>query len=715
MRKKRETIKSWREGYFWAIIILLIVVALLAYPGESYLLKGDMADEWHINFLLLRGTLSLITVTLAAWRYGFKAGLGVWLIVGLVLLPHYLEELANSAAGITIMTHNGVLGAISLISIWLASIHGRAQKAVQESEAKYRHMVDNAIVGVATTNIQGDILYVNDAIVRMFEFESPEAMIAEGTLMRWADPKAREVFLEELQKKGRVEHYEVEFLTRTGKTRNIIMNTVRTDDTLATVLVEITESKEAEESIKQLNEYLQLQVSRMPIGLIVWNTEFRVQSWNPVAEKIFGFSSAEALGKHPYDIIVPKEAQPYVDGIWSRLLEGDMTACSVNENITKDGRIIICDWANTPLKKDDTTVVGVLSMVQDITERQQAEEQIRRSGEFFKAVFNSAHDAISILNVGDYTITAANTAFLELYGLTEAEVIGKTCYQITHHRSEPCTLPDDICPLLHTLATGESSLVEHTHYTDKGKKVYMEVSVAPIRYENASIIQVVHVSRDITQRKEAEKRIQASLHEKEELLREMHHRVKNNLQITASLLGLQAEGTTDKKTIEMFQVAQRRVRAMAYIHEMLSQSPGIVRIDFETYTREIARYLVDSYTITPGTISLEVDVEKGISLGVSTATSCGLIINELVSNALKYAFPGGREGQIRIALKRQEDDKLLLTVSDNGIGFPQDLDFRTTCSLGMQLVINLTQQLKGTIDLNRAKRTEWRILFTRQD
>ncbi|GAH50665.1 unnamed protein product, partial [marine sediment metagenome] len=126
--------------------------------------------------------------------------------------------------------------------------------------------------------------------------------------------------------------------------------------------LDITERKQAEEQTKQLQEYLQLQINRMPIGLIVWDTEFHVQTWNPATERIFGFTAKEALGKHPYDLIVPKETQPHVDDIWRRLLAGDMTAYSINENITKDGRTLICEWSNTPLKEADGIVVGVLSM-----------------------------------------------------------------------------------------------------------------------------------------------------------------------------------------------------------------------------------------------------------------------------------------------------------------------------------------------------------------
>ena len=141
-------------------------------------------------------------------------------------------------------------------------------------------------------------------------------------------------------------------------------------------LRDVTERKKTEEQVRQIQGYLQLLVNRMPIALIVWDTEFHVKTWNPSAARMFGFSEEEALGKHPYDLIVPRQAQPHIDEIWRRLMEGDETAHSVNENTTKDGRTIICDWTNTPLKRDDGTVIGVLSMTQDITERKRAEERV---------------------------------------------------------------------------------------------------------------------------------------------------------------------------------------------------------------------------------------------------------------------------------------------------------------------------------------------------
>jgi len=188
------------------------------------------------------------------------------------------------------------------------------------------------------------------------------------------------------------------------------------------VRIESSVRKRVEEQAKQLKEYLELQIDRMPIGLVVWDTEFRAQSWNPAAEKIFGFTMEEALGKHPYDLIVPKEAQPHVDNIWHRLLEGDTAAHSINENMTKDGRTIICEWTNTPLKKADGTVVGVLSMVQDITERKRAEEALEENERRYRLLAENAKDVIWTVDM-NMRPTYMSPSITHLLGYTVEEAM----------------------------------------------------------------------------------------------------------------------------------------------------------------------------------------------------------------------------------------------------------------------------------------------------
>jgi two-component sensor histidine kinase len=216
---------------------------------------------------------------------------------------------------------------------------------------------------------------------------------------------------------------------------------------------------------------------------------------------------------------------------------------------------------------------------------------------------------------------------------------------------------------------------------------------------------------DITERKRMEEELKASLQQKEMLLREIHHRVKNNLQIISSLLGLQSDCISDPQVLALFKDSQDRIRSMALIHEKLYRSGNLARIDFTSYIGDLAAELLRSYGVDPNRVSLQVVGEKAW-LNVDTAVPCGLILQELVSNCLKHAFPEGRSGEITIALRAEAEGKYALTVRDTGIGFPEDLDFRHTESLGLQLVIILTEQLGGTIVRQSGEGTGFTLMFT---
>jgi two-component sensor histidine kinase len=221
------------------------------------------------------------------------------------------------------------------------------------------------------------------------------------------------------------------------------------------------------------------------------------------------------------------------------------------------------------------------------------------------------------------------------------------------------------------------------------------------------------IARDVTDRVYAEKQLKSSLEEKEMLLKEVHHRVKNNMQVISSLLNLQSDSIKDPQVFEIFKESRNRVKSMAVIHEKLYKSVDFKHIDFGEYIRNLAADLFKSYRSKPGDIQLKINVEN-VMLGIDTAIPCGLIINELVSNALKHAFPEGRKGEINIELFRN-GDKFTLVVGDDGVGFPKDLDFRQTESLGLMLVRTLTQQLGGTIELSRNLGTEFKIIFSESE
>ena len=203
----------------------------------------------------------------------------------------------------------------------------------------------------------------------------------------------------------------------------------------------------------------------------------------------------------------------------------------------------------------------------------------------------------------------------------------------------------------------------------------------------------------------------ASLKEKEVLLREIHHRTKNNMQVMISLLKIQSANIEDKQVAEMFKESGDRIRSMALVHEKLYQSKGLADVDFKGYVKSLVNSIFSSYGANAAGITSITETDD-VSIGLETAIPCGLIINELVSNSLKYAFSGNRKGEIRVALRSFDEDALVLEVGDNGIGMPEDLDFRNTASMGLHLVNILSEdQLHGKIELDRAGGTTFRIRF----
>jgi PAS domain S-box-containing protein len=262
------------------------------------------------------------------------------------------------------------------------------------------------------------------------------------------------------------------------------------------------------------------------------------------------------------------------------------------------------------------------------------------------------------------------------------------------------------------LTKGQAFRTEYRMFNRAGQVVWVQdqTVVLPDETGQSGLTQGVLV--DITTRKQAEEQLRASLHEKEMLLKEIHHRVKNNMQVISSLLNLQSGYINDTQALEIFQDSQNRVRSMALIHEKLYRSKNLAEIDLGEYVNDLATHLFRSYKADGKGITLKVQAED-VHLGIDAAVPCGLIINELISNALKHAFPNGRRGEILVELQKNQQ-QISLCVSDNGIGFPTDLDFQNTNSLGLQLVNTLVGQLDGTIELQNGSGTTFKINFAVQ-
>jgi PAS domain S-box-containing protein len=235
-----------------------------------------------------------------------------------------------------------------------------------------------------------------------------------------------------------------------------------------------------------------------------------------------------------------------------------------------------------------------------------------------------------------------------------------------------------------------------------------EASISKVGVNGTTMFTVI--LRDVTQRVAAEEKIKTSLREKEALLKEIHHRVKNNLQVVSSLLGLQSRLVSDDESRKMFQESQNRIHSMALLHESLYQSNNLSMIDFPDYIRQLASHLFRSYGVRADRIHLRTNLDV-LYLNLDAAVPCGLIINELVSNSLKYAFPDAREGEVLIELREHSEGLARLLVADNGIGLRSDIDWTTVRSLGLRLVRSLADQLGAKIEVRSTLGTEVQLVF----
>jgi PAS domain S-box-containing protein len=218
-----------------------------------------------------------------------------------------------------------------------------------------------------------------------------------------------------------------------------------------------------------------------------------------------------------------------------------------------------------------------------------------------------------------------------------------------------------------------------------------------------------YVLQEVTPQTAAEERLRAILRDKEVLLVEVHHRVKNNLQVITSLLGLQARSIKNLATREKFEESRYRIQAMAMLHEILYESTSLAEIDFADYIRRLAEYLIRSYGAA-GRILLQARLDP-ICCHRDVALPCGLIVNELLSNTFKYAFPEGKSGEVRIELQRDPGGTVHLLVGDNGVGLPRGFDWKNSATLGLRLVRTLARQIEATVETNGSRGTVFSITF----
>ncbi|MFH0787577.1 MAG: CHASE domain-containing protein [Pseudomonadota bacterium] len=357
-------------------------------------------------------------------------------------------------------------------------------------------------------------------------------------------------------------------------------------------------------------------------------------------------------------------------------------------------------------------IAGTIANAQLFKELKNKEAALKKSEKQYRLLAENVSDVIWIRDM-NLKCTYVSPSIEKMTGYTVEEAMNLTTEETYIPESlanaqrvlnEELTLKENRCSDPFRVRT-----LEFEAFRKDGSKIWTESSMTFLRDSTGQIYGIQGVSRDITDRKRAEEQVLASLKEKETLLKEIHHRVKNNLAVISSLLGLQSRYLEDEKSREIFQESQDRVRVMANIHTLLYQSEDLSRVDFGGFIRDLAGRLQQSYGTAEFPIEIHVDIAD-VSLPIETSISCGLVLNELVSNALKHAFPEGRGGEVNISMITAED-RYVLNVQDNGIGFPEAVAFQNTKSLGLELVNLLVGQINGTIDLTVDGGTKFTITF----
>jgi two-component sensor histidine kinase len=259
------------------------------------------------------------------------------------------------------------------------------------------------------------------------------------------------------------------------------------------------------------------------------------------------------------------------------------------------------------------------------------------------------------------------------------------------------------------LATGQIVKREDKLTGRSGNTIWLDSTFMPLYNEAGTAYAVLGVSHDITERKKMETQIAASLQEKDYLLKEIHHRVKNNLQVISSLLSMQARKATDINVKQTLTESQNRVKSIALVHEKLYQSRSLDRIEYGDYLNKVVNHLFESFNVNPAQISWKVNA-KEVDVNIEQAVPCSLILNEMITNSLKYAFPQGRKGEITISFTLA-DNNYTLDYRDNGVGVPEGAHLERAGSLGMQLIHGLTRQLDGKVTIDTTSGVHYTIIF----
>ncbi len=572
---------------------------------------------------------------------------------------------------------------------------------LNQSRKEFVELFENSPMGMYRTTPDGRILKANKAFIEMMGYNSledyskrnlEEDIIQEGY--------SRNAFKEMLEKQGEIKGLEAEWTRCDGLKIQVRENArIVKDENENTLFYEgtlenITEKKKMERILREREETSRVLLNAISESVLLFDTNGKILAINDTACKRLNGTEKDFLGNNLYNLYSGTLLQKRRDAA----TEAITTATPQRLEDEREGRFY--DLVFYPALDENGNVTKVAVFGNDITEKKRAEEQLKI---LYRAVEQSPASVVITDTEGN--IEYVNPKFTEVTGYATNEVIGQNPRVL----KSGITSDEEYKVLWETITNGKVWHGEFNNKKKNGETYWESAFISPIRNDKDETIHYLAVKEDVTEKKMKNEQLQKSLKEKDLMLKEIYHRVKNNLQIIISLLKLQEGYIKDKSDVALFKVSQTRIKTMALIHEQLYRSADLTRIYFEDYVDKLTKHLMDAYD--KRNINLNIKA-RGIYLDIENAIPCGLIINEIISNSFKHAFPNYRMGKIDVEMVSPNAGTYRLTIRDDGIGFPGEIDFRDTKSLGMQLVVTLTEQLGGIITLNAEKGTEFIIEFT---
>lgn len=470
------------------------------------------------------------------------------------------------------------------------------------------------------------------------------------------------------------------------------------------VITDLTAIKEAQAArLASERRYREL-VDTALEGFWQIDMEQRLDFVNDRMEQLLGYSAAEVRGRMFSSFVTPTERRATEESL-RRIIAGERAHFDT-ELVRRDGSTLWVIVSGSPLRGDHAELLGALGMIKDITHRKEIENALRRR----EAQLLHAQE-LGRMGSWDWDLTSNELQWsdelIRIFGETPGRFV--PTFSVLLERVHPDDRARFEEVVNRAIETGETFFHEYHIVRPDGVERIISARGHVVSTGGPLPTRMVGSARDVTDERTMERRLRAAVHEKDVLLKEAHHRVKNNLQVISSLLGLQGRQVSDPAAREMLRESESRVQTIALVHESIYQSKDLGSIDLSAYIRRLIGVVQSMYESVE-LLEIAVEVEP-IRLGIDTAIQCGLIVHELVTNALKHAFIGRRGGRVWISMRRLSESELALEVGDDGVGLRMDVDIQKVRTLGLRLVGRLTAQIGGCIELSREGGTRFTIRF----